>query len=70
LALIVSLIRAGTFKGIEQSENFGKIPPGNDYGIVGVYGFWLLSLLLLFPVCAWFEKVKAARKDSWWISYL
>ncbi len=70
LALLTFFIRGGTMKQINTSINFGGIPPGYDFGIAGVYGFWLLSLLLLFPVCSWFEKVKAARKDSWWISYL
>lgn len=70
VALLAVFIRGGTMQEINFTDNFGGIPPGYDFGIAGVYGFWLLCLLLLFPVCSWFEKVKAARKDSWWISYL
>jgi uncharacterized membrane protein len=70
VALLTVFIRGGKMQEINFTDNFGGIPPGYDFGIAGVYGFWLLCLLLLFPVCSWFEKVKAARKDSWWISYL
>jgi hypothetical protein len=30
---------------------------------------WLLVLVLLYPVCRWFAKVKSTRRD-WWLSYL
>lgn len=70
VALLTVFIRGGTMQEINFKNNFGGIPPGYDFGIAGVYGFWILCLLLLFPVCSWFEKVKAKRKDSWWISYL
>lgn len=33
------------------------------------YGAWLLTLILLYPVCRWFAGIKALRKD-WWLSYL
>jgi|SRR5579862_335126 len=34
-----------------------------------VYVVWLATLLLLYPVCLWFARLKQ-RKHSWWLSYL
>lgn len=34
-----------------------------------VYLFWLIGLLLLYPLCRWFAEVKRQRKD-WWLSYI
>jgi hypothetical protein len=30
---------------------------------------WLATILLLYPACRSFAKLKARRKD-WWLSYL
>jgi uncharacterized membrane protein len=42
-----------------------------DYGwSLGVtYAVWLVTVVLLYPVCLWFSRIKARRR-SWWASYL
>ena len=42
---------------------------GWGFGLPGVYGFWLLTLVLLYPLSRWFEGVKRRRRD-WWLGYL
>ena len=46
-------------------------PPaaGWGFGLPAVYGFWALTILILFPLCRWFAGVKSRRKDPW-LSYL
>src|SRR4029077_20645931 len=44
-------------------------PPHFGYGLAVVYGVWLLTVVLLYPLCRWFAQVKARRRD-WWLSYL
>ncbi len=44
-------------------------PPGTGFGLATVYALWLLGLILLYPLCRWFDGVKARRRD-WWLSYL
>jgi uncharacterized membrane protein len=44
-------------------------PPDFGYRLWVVYAFWILTLALLYPVCRWFAKIKATRRD-WWLSYL
>jgi uncharacterized membrane protein len=42
-----------------------------DYGwdLWVVYVVWLAAVLALYPVCLWFMRLKARRRD-WWFSYL
>jgi uncharacterized membrane protein len=44
--------------------------PGNlGFSLWVVYVFWLLGVLLLYPLCRWFAELKRRRRD-WWLSYL
>jgi uncharacterized membrane protein len=42
-----------------------------DYGFAlwTVYAVWVAVLLLLYPVCLWFARLKQRRHD-WWLTYL
>jgi uncharacterized membrane protein len=44
-------------------------PADFGYSLWVVYGVWVLTVVLLYPVCRWFANVKATRRD-WWLSYL
>ncbi len=41
---------------------------GFDLGIV--YIVWVATVLVLFPVCIWYDRYKIAHKEKWWLSYL
>ena len=43
--------------------------PELSFGLPTVYAIWLGVLLLLYPLCLWFAKVKA-RQSEWWWRYL
>jgi uncharacterized membrane protein len=49
----------------------GPLPPtdGIGFGLPMVYLLWLTGLVVLYPLCRWFAKVKATRRD-WWLSYV
>jgi len=34
-----------------------------------VYALWIVVLLILYPACLWFARLKQRRHD-WWLSYL
>ena len=38
--------------------------------LLRVYAGWALALLLLHPLCVAWGRVKAQRKDLWWLRYL
>jgi len=56
---------------------FGKSafepPPGHagspGYGLWAAYAAWACALLLLYPLCRWFARKKAASRSAW-LSYL
>lgn len=43
----------------------------SDYGwdLWVVYAVWAATVLALYPVCLWFMRLKARRRE-WWLSYL
>jgi uncharacterized membrane protein len=44
-------------------------PPGYGYGLWVVYAVWIGVVAALYPLCRWFARVKARRRDAW-LSYL
>ncbi len=47
-----------------------KLFPANfGYNLWVVYLVWMVIVVSLYPLCRWFAKVKAERRD-WWLSYL
>jgi len=59
----------GTKDIIQQGTPFFFLPPGFGVGLAGVYGFWALSILLLYPMCRWYNRYKQTHQ-FWWLSYL
>ena len=45
-------------------------PPQDHYGysLLVVYVVWIALIVALYPLCRWFARLKARRKD-WWLSY-
>jgi uncharacterized membrane protein len=46
-----------------------EMPPGWGYSLPIIYALWGGVVLLLYPLCSWFARVKA-RNRSAWLSYL
>ena len=44
-------------------------PAGTGFGLFMVYVLWIVGVLLLYPLCRWYARLKARRTD-WWLSYL
>jgi uncharacterized membrane protein len=42
---------------------------GWGYELPALYAFWLAFVIVLYPLCRWFSRLKARRRD-WWLSYL
>ncbi|MFI5221345.1 MAG: DUF1624 domain-containing protein [Bacteroidia bacterium] len=43
--------------------------PDMGFGLPGVYLVWIFVLIILYPVCRWYNKYKTENK-KWWLSYL
>ena len=45
---------------------------GSGYGfpLWVTYAVWVVVVLMLYPLCKWYDKYKTAHKDNKWLSYL
>jgi uncharacterized membrane protein len=44
----------------------------SDFGLgLGVvYLVWILIILLLYPICRWYQRYRESHPSNWWLSYL
>jgi uncharacterized membrane protein len=45
------------------------IPADYGVGLPVIYAVWIATVLMLYPACAWFARLKSRRRDPW-LSYL
>jgi uncharacterized membrane protein len=68
LAVAVALVTSG-----DAAWLFGALPSakpaGYGFSLPGIYAVWLLVVVALYPLCAWFAQLKRRRREWWW-SYL
>ena len=43
---------------------------GYGFGLGVVYLIWISIVLLLYPLCKWYDRYKSSHRDKWWLSYL
>jgi uncharacterized membrane protein len=68
-AVIVCMVRFGSVHRMFESPDLGQYPfnapPGWGFSLPGVYLSWILVVIALYPLCAWFANLKQRRKDPW-----
>jgi uncharacterized membrane protein len=59
---------------LDQSSDgrspFKFVISGEGHGLLAVYGVWILLIVLLYPLCKWYDAYKTRHKEKWWLSYL
>ena len=72
LAVFFAYLRHGYAGAIWVGPVFATdgsgLPPNYGYGLLTVYGIWILVVALLYPLCHWFAALKQRRRDAW-LSY-
>ncbi len=73
-AIVMSFIRYGRapflFLAPPSMGTSNKLfPLSYGYPLWVVYAVWIAILILLYPACLWFSRLKKRRRD-WWLSYL
>ena len=43
---------------------------GYGFSLAGTYLIWIAVVLLLYPLCKWYDQYKTNNKEKWWLSYL
>jgi uncharacterized membrane protein len=73
LAVAVCYARYGTAHWMFESPRLDQYPitppPGWGYSLPIVYLVWAIVVVVLYPLCRWYARVKE-RRDIWWLSYL
>ncbi|MPR35345.1 DUF1624 domain-containing protein [Cytophagaceae bacterium SJW1-29] len=46
------------------------VVPGEGVGLPVVYVIWAGTVLVLYPLCRWYDRYKTSHKEKWWLSYL
>jgi uncharacterized membrane protein len=46
-----------------------KMPDNYGYSLHHVYVLWILMLVILYPICNWFDRYKS-QHQYWWLNYL
>lgn len=73
LAMIANMARgqdpSGYFNYLVNAFTGSPLLQNVHFPLWAVYGFWLLVLALLYPLCRYWQGLKARRRD-WWLSYL
>ncbi|MGH7999754.1 MAG: DUF1624 domain-containing protein [Brasilonema sp.] len=45
------------------------MPADYGYNLPMIYNFWIIIVVLIYPICLWFANYKA-KHQSWWLNYL
>jgi uncharacterized membrane protein len=73
LAVAASELRYGKIGEMFQSPDLGHFPfsqpPGWGESLPVIYALWAAVVLIMYPLCRWYARVKQQRK-AWWLSYL
>lgn len=56
---------------ITEGVPFFFKPGGLGFGLAGVWAIWIFVVIILFPICKWYDKYKTANiSTKTWLSYL
>ncbi|MGB9258216.1 MAG: hypothetical protein WCC25_25505, partial [Candidatus Korobacteraceae bacterium] len=73
IALIICFARYGHVYWVFQSSTLANYPfaapPGWGLSLPWIYLVWAIVVVLLYPLCRWFARVKQ-RHTAAWLSYL
>jgi uncharacterized membrane protein len=69
MAVVVAGLTVGSIDWQFRNMPAFNKPEGYGLSLSAAYALWLMTLVLLYPMCRWFGALKQRRKD-WWLSYL
>jgi uncharacterized membrane protein len=72
LALVAAELTGFGWQSMVLDVHVNGSPQLKGYGfsLPGVYLVWIGVVVALYPLCAWFNKVKSNNRQHWWLSYL
>jgi uncharacterized membrane protein len=74
LAVVVCYARYGQVHWMFESSGLGQYPittpPGWGFGLPMIYLLWAFVVITLYPLCAWYARLKQRRGGGGLLSYL
>jgi uncharacterized membrane protein len=68
-AIVLALPKYG-FQALTLPYFFSSnMPDDYGYNLHHIYVLWMVMLVILYPICNWFDRYKSTHR-SWWLSYL
>jgi uncharacterized membrane protein len=72
LAMLLLVYEGGEWK--EYIFSAGNLTSGrlSDFGLplAAVYAVWVAVIVLLYPLCRWYQRYREKNPSKWWLSYL
>ena len=76
--LHIATVIAYLLRGHSIAEGMKGLPglpfkfaaPGEGYSLLTVYGIWIAAVIIMYPLCKWYDNYKTSHKEKWWLSYL
>jgi hypothetical protein len=69
LALFAAKLSGYDWSDMVAQQPFTPVITGFGFSLAGVYLVWIAVVLLLYPLCKWYDEFKSTHK-KWWLSYL
>ncbi|HEX5655114.1 MAG TPA: heparan-alpha-glucosaminide N-acetyltransferase domain-containing protein [Chitinophagaceae bacterium] len=73
LAMVAAILTGYSWLDMILSDKVNRVPELKDYGfnLITVYLVWIGLILILYPLCKWFDRYKRSHQAvRWWLSYL
>jgi uncharacterized membrane protein len=77
LVHLVAMICSELFTTLDWRNWILDQPPWNNpsfqgygYSLGVVYLVWVAVVIVLYPLCKWYDKYKQTHKEKWWLSYI
>ena len=69
LALFAAKFSGYNWNDMVSQKPLTPVINGYGFSLVIVYVVWVIVVLLLYPICKWYDGYKSSHK-KWWLSYL
>ena len=70
LAMLAAKVTGFDWGDMVSQVPLTPVPKGYGFSLLVVYGVWIVVVLLLYPLCKWYDNYKSNNKEKWWLSYL
>jgi uncharacterized membrane protein len=57
-------------QGFKPSDFDKGVPPGYGLNLGLTYAVWITVIILLYPLCKWYDNYKSGHRENKWLSYL